>query len=64
MTLPQYTADEAFVTGTAAEAAPIVKVDGRLIGDGKPGPLTKMMAKAFTEVTANHESLIYPRKPD
>lgn len=46
-----YTADEIFVTGTAAEAAPLVKVDGRAIGTGKPGPITKKMVEAFKRVT-------------
>ncbi|MFA0821554.1 MAG: branched-chain-amino-acid transaminase [Methanomethylovorans sp.] len=46
-----YTADEIFVTGTAAEAAPLVKVDGRAIGTGKPGPITKKMIKAFEVIT-------------
>jgi branched-chain amino acid aminotransferase len=48
-----YTADEIFVTGTAAEAAPIVKIDGRMIGNGKPGPVTKKVIEAFSEVTQN-----------
>ncbi|MBN1133774.1 MAG: branched-chain-amino-acid transaminase [Methanosarcinaceae archaeon] len=48
-----YTADEIFVTGTAAEAAPIVKIDGRMIGNGKPGPVTKKVIAAFSEVTKN-----------
>jgi branched-chain amino acid aminotransferase len=46
-----YTADEVFVTGTAAEIGPIVKIDGRSIGEGKPGPVTKKLMKAFREVT-------------
>src|SRR5512136_3075812 len=46
-----YTADEVFVTGTAAEVAPIVKIDGRTIGTGKPGPVTKRLMAAFREVT-------------
>jgi branched-chain amino acid aminotransferase len=46
-----YTADEVFVTGTAAEVAPIVKIDGRTIGTGKPGPVTKKLMAAFREVT-------------
>ncbi|WP_367344281.1 branched-chain-amino-acid transaminase [Methanomethylovorans sp.] len=46
-----YTADEVFVTGTAAEAAPLVKIDGRLIGTGKPGPITWKVIKAFEEIT-------------
>ena len=46
-----YTADEVFVTGTAAEVAPIVEIDGRIIGTGKPGPVTKRLMAAFREVT-------------
>jgi branched-chain amino acid aminotransferase len=54
-----YTADEIFVTGTAAEAAPITNVDGRVIGDGKVGPVTKEMIKAFEEITATTGTPIY-----
>jgi len=46
-----YTADEVFVTGTAAEVAPVTKVDGRIIGDGKPGSITKELMSAFKELT-------------
>jgi len=46
-----YTADEVFVTGTAAEIAPITKIDGRLIADGKPGRITKKLMSAFKELT-------------
>ncbi len=42
-----YTADECFLTGTAAEIIPVVKVDGRTIGGGKPGMLTKRMITMF-----------------
>src|SRR6201996_914480 len=43
-TLPQlYTADEAFVTGTMGGLVPVVAVDGRTIGDGQPGPVTKQL---------------------
>ena len=55
-----YTADEIFVTGTAAEAAPLVKVDGRDIGDGKPGPITKKMVAAFEHITTSSGTPIYP----
>ncbi|TQD28278.1 branched-chain-amino-acid transaminase [Methanolobus vulcani] len=55
-----YTADEIFVTGTAAEAAPLVKVDGRPIGDGKPGPVTKKMVAAFEKVTTTTGTPINP----
>ncbi len=44
-----YTADEFFVTGTAAEVAPVTKADGRIIGDGKPGEITKRLMKEFSE---------------
>lgn len=54
-----YTADEIFVTGTAAEAAPLVKVDGRPIGTGKPGPITKKMIKAFEVITQNTGTPIF-----
>jgi len=42
-----YTADEAFVTGTGAELMPLTSADGRAIGDGKPGPLTRRLTEAF-----------------
>jgi branched-chain amino acid aminotransferase len=46
-----YTADEVFVTGTAAEIAPITRIDGRSIAEGKPGTITKMLMSAFKELT-------------
>jgi len=46
-----YTADEVFVTGTAAEIAPVTKVDGRIIGDGKPGQITRKLMAQFKELT-------------
>jgi branched-chain amino acid aminotransferase len=45
-----YTADECFLTGSGAELIPVISVDKRMIGDGKPGPLTARMMKAFTEL--------------
>lgn len=42
-----YVADECFLTGTAAEIAPIVKVDQRQIGSGQPGPVTKQLHEKF-----------------
>ena len=42
-----YTADECFLTGTAAEVIPVVECDGRPIGDGKPGPITKDLLTRF-----------------
>ena len=52
-TLPQlYTADEAFVTGTMGGLVPVVRVDGRTIGDGHPGPVTKQLTVLFAHLTA------------
>jgi branched-chain amino acid aminotransferase len=45
-----YIADEAFFTGTAAEVTPIREVDGRTIGKGKPGPLTKKLQNLFFKI--------------
>ena len=42
-----YTADEAFLTGTASEVAPIRSLDGRAIGTGKPGPVTRDLMTKF-----------------
>ena len=42
-----YLADEAFLTGTAAEVTPVREVDGRIIGPGHPGPVTKKLQAAF-----------------
>jgi len=46
-----YTADEVFVTGTAAEIAPITTVDGRPVGDGSVGTITKELMQRFGELT-------------
>jgi len=46
-----YNADECFLTGTAAEIIPVVKVDGRPIGNGKPGLITTKMMESFHSVT-------------
>ncbi len=45
-----YTADEVFLTGTAAEVMPVVKIDGRSIGDGRPGKVTKELRKRFMKI--------------
>ncbi len=46
-----YISDECFLTGTAAEIIPVIKVDGRVIGSGKPGPIVKKLTEAFHKVT-------------
>ncbi len=45
-----YTADEVFLTGTAAEITPVVEVDGKPIGNGAPGPVTKKLAELYVKV--------------
>jgi branched-chain amino acid aminotransferase len=45
-----YTADECFLTGTAAEVIPVVRCDGRPIGNGKPGPITKQLRERFHQL--------------
>jgi len=42
-----YTADEMFLTGTGAEIVPVVKVDGRTIGSGKPGQITRQLRERY-----------------
>ena len=46
-----FNADECFLTGTGAELIPVTKVDGRVIGTGKPGPVTKSLVKSYHALT-------------
>jgi len=46
-----YNADECFLTGTGAEVIPVVKIDGRVIGTGKPGAVTKDLIKRYHALT-------------
>ena len=46
-----FVADEFFLTGTGAELIPVVKIDGRVIGNGKPGKTTKMLVKRYRDLT-------------
>jgi branched-chain amino acid aminotransferase len=46
-----YIADECFLTGSAAEVIPVVKVDSRTIGDGTPGPITRDLRERFHKLT-------------
>jgi branched-chain amino acid aminotransferase len=43
--------DECFLTGSAAEIIPVVKLDNRTIGDGRPGPLTRRLTERFHQLT-------------
>jgi branched-chain amino acid aminotransferase len=46
-----YRSDEVFCTGTMGELAPVVELDGRQIGDGRPGPMIRRLSAAFAERT-------------
>jgi branched-chain amino acid aminotransferase len=54
-----FNADECFLTGTGAEIVPVVKVDGRVIGDGKPGKITRMLEEAYHSLTKVSGEPIY-----
>ena len=54
-----FIADECFLTGTAAEIIPVVKADGRLIRNGKPGPISTRMIARFREITRGTGTAIY-----
>ncbi len=46
-----YVADEIFLTGTGAEVVPVVDLDSRVIGDGKPGPITRKITERYHAIT-------------
>ena len=46
-----FTADECFLTGTAAEVIAVISLDGRKIGSGTPGPVTKDLLDRFRKLT-------------
>jgi len=48
-----FTADEVFFTGTAAEITPVREINKRMIGDGKPGPITKRLIQEFKKLVRN-----------
>ncbi len=54
-----YTADECFLTGTAAEVIPVVKIDRRVIGSGHPGTVTQKLIAEFHRVTSLWGTAIY-----
>jgi branched-chain amino acid aminotransferase len=47
-----YRSEEVFCTGTMGELAPVVNVDGRVIGSGEPGPMTQRLSDLFRRLTA------------
>ncbi len=54
-----FNADECFLTGTGAEIMPIVKIDGRVIGTGKPGAVTKKLVREYHSLTKSSGEPIY-----
>lgn len=50
-----YVADEVFLTGTAAELAPVTEIDGRRIGTGAPGPITKILQQRFFAIVRGED---------
>lgn len=53
-----FTADEVFGTGTASEISPIIEINGRKIGDGKPGPITNKVEEKFRELIDEIETSV------
>ncbi len=51
-----YSADECFLTGTGAEIIPVVQVDGRSIGTGKPGPMTKQILERYHQLVRSPDA--------
>ena len=51
-----YGADECFLTGSAAEVVPVIKVDGNVIGDGTPGPITARLTSLFRQAVQQDAS--------
>jgi branched-chain amino acid aminotransferase len=51
-----FMADECFITGTAAEIAPVVQISGRSIGSGRPGPITDRLGALFRSITGIPET--------
>jgi len=54
-----FNADECFLTGTGAELIPVVKIDGRIIGNGKPGSVTKKLVEDYHRLTISSGEPIY-----
>jgi branched-chain amino acid aminotransferase len=54
-----FTADECFLTGTAAEVIPVVTLDSRVLGDGVPGPITRRLMERFHQLTETTGTAIY-----
>jgi len=57
-----FNADECFLTGSGAEIVPVVKIDGRVIGSGKPGPYTRKLVADYHALTKVSGEPIYVKK--
>jgi branched-chain amino acid aminotransferase len=55
-----FSADECFLTGTGAEIIPVVKIDGRVIGNGAPGPMTQRLEQKYRALTRTTGEPIHP----
>jgi len=53
-----YRADETFCSGTMGELAPVTRVDGRVIGDGQPGPVTRRLSELFRQMTSREGTVL------
>ena len=56
-----YTSEECFLTGTAAEIIPVVEIDSRKIGTGKPGPITRKLIAEYHKVTSKLGTKVYKK---
>jgi branched-chain amino acid aminotransferase len=54
-----FNADECFLTGSGAEIIPVTKVDGRVVGDGQPGPVSKQLIASYRALTQSTGEPIY-----
>jgi branched-chain amino acid aminotransferase len=57
-----YRADELFCSGTMGELAAVTRVDGRLIGDGKPGAMTRRLSDLFGQLTAREGTVVVEKE--
>lgn len=55
-----FNADECFLTGTGAELIPVVKIDGRMVGSGRPGPVTRKLVRKYQGLTKVSGEPIFP----
>lgn len=57
-----YRADEMFCSGTMGELAAVTRVDGRVIGDGRPGPMTQRLSQLFREMTGREGTVVVEKE--